>query len=78
MSDIRRLTRSIEICLSDESVIDLDLDIAISTKVTGCISNDRINSETLAKVLETIQFMLITTLQKSREEMEKMVWKDAA
>lgn len=76
MSDTRRLWRNIEIHLPDESTIDLEIDIAMSTKSNGCIANDRINLETLAKVLETIQFMLIATLEKTREEMEEMVWKD--
>jgi hypothetical protein len=72
MSDLRTLSRSIEIHLSDESTIDLDINIAISTEASGCIANDRIQAEKLAKTTEVIQVMLIAVLEKTDEELMEM------
>ena len=77
MSDIRSIARSIEIHLPDESCIELDLSITIQTESSGSIANDRVGTDTLSNVIEAIQVMLITSLEKSQEEIEEMAADDA-
>lgn len=77
MTDTRSLSRSIEIHLPDESAIDLDINIAISTISSGSIANEHISHDRLDRTLATIQFMLITVLNKSPDEMMELVEKHA-
>lgn len=76
MSDLRSISRSIEIFLPDESCIELDINITIKTESNGAIANDRISADSLGNVLEAIQIMLITSLENSQEEIEEMVGDD--
>jgi hypothetical protein len=73
MPDSINTTRSSEIHLKDESIIDLTIAIAISTDAVGCIANERINSTQLSKTLALIEYMLITACRCSTEEMEEML-----
>jgi hypothetical protein len=75
MSDVRYSTRDIEISLPDESTIQLSLHISMSTDASGSIANDRLRSNALTKTLGTVEYMLITVLEFSNEEMQEMISK---
>jgi hypothetical protein len=64
--------RSLTICLPDESTIDINLSIYLSTDSSGSIANERLNSTQLSKTLALIEYMLIMACQCSQEEMEEM------
>jgi hypothetical protein len=73
MSDSINTTRSSEIHLKDESIIYVTIEIAISTDSSGCIANERINSPQLSKTLALVEYMLITSCQCSKEDIEEML-----
>jgi hypothetical protein len=73
MTDLINNNRSVEIVLGDESTIEMNLAIYLSTDSTGSIANERLNSTQLSKTLALIEYMLITALQCSMEEMEEML-----
>ncbi len=73
MSESINISRTSEIHLDDQSIIDLNLSIYINTDAVGAIANDRINSPQLSKTLALIEYMLITACQCSVEEMEGML-----
>jgi hypothetical protein len=73
MSDSRNITRSSEIHLKDESVIEVTIAVAIQTDSDSCIANERINSSSLSKTLALIEYMLITACECSTEDMQEMV-----
>jgi hypothetical protein len=71
MPDSLKTTRTREIHLEDESIIDLTMAIAINTNSAECIANERINSNLLLKTVAFIEEMLITSLELSEEEVEE-------
>jgi hypothetical protein len=73
MTDSINNNRSVEIVLGDESTIEMNLAIYLSTDSTGSIANERLNSTQLSKTLALIEYMLINVLQCSMEEMEEML-----
>jgi hypothetical protein len=77
MTDSRVLSRNIEILLPDESTIELDINIGISASSHGSIASNRLAADRLDRALATIQFMLITVLEKSPDEMMELVEKHA-
>jgi hypothetical protein len=73
MTDSINNNRSVEIVLKDESTIEVNLAIYLSTDFTGSIANERLNSTQLPKTLALIEYMLINVLQCSQEEIKEMV-----
>jgi hypothetical protein len=72
MSDWINTTRSSEIYLEDESMIDLTITIAIHTDAAGCLANERIRSTHLSETLTLVEYMVVTACQYSLEEREEM------
>jgi hypothetical protein len=73
MSDSINNNRTTEIRLSDDSTIDLNLSIYLTTDSSGSIANERLNSTQLSKTLALVEYMLITACQCSVEEMEGLL-----
>jgi GTP cyclohydrolase FolE2 len=71
VSDAININRSTIITLKDESEIDLNLTIYLSTDSSGSIANERLNSTQLSKTIALVEYTIITACQCSKEDMEE-------